>query len=113
MNLMGQRIKELRIKKGISQERLAEALNVNRANISNYERGTITNIPSDKLLIMADLFNTSIDYITGRTNEPTDYEIQTIAAHHDGEDWTEEELQDIEEFKELVKLKRQLRKNKG
>lgn len=40
-------------------------------------------------------------------NEPL-----TIAAHHDGEDWTEEELQDIEEFKEILKLKRQLKKNK-
>jgi transcriptional regulator with XRE-family HTH domain len=44
---------------------------------------------------------------------PVPSEIQTIAAHHDGEDWTEEELADIEEFKELLKLKRQLRKNKG
>lgn len=42
----------------------------------------------------------------------TNYVPETIAAHHDGEDWTEEELQDIEEFKELVKLRRQLRKNK-
>ncbi|WP_405154746.1 helix-turn-helix domain-containing protein [Paenibacillus sp. FSL K6-0108] len=45
-------------------------------------------------------------------NTPISSEIETIAAHHDGEDWTEEELQDIEEFKELVKLRRQLRKNK-
>ena len=37
---------------------------------------------------------------------------ETIAAHHDGEDWTEEELEDIEEFKELLKLKRQLKKNR-
>lgn len=44
--------------------------------------------------------------------ETSPYEPETIAAHHDGEDWTEEELQDIEEFKELVKLRRQLRKNK-
>ncbi|WP_312116594.1 helix-turn-helix domain-containing protein [Brevibacillus reuszeri] len=33
-------------------------------------------------------------------------EVQTIAAHHDGEDWTEEELAEIERFKEFVKLKR-------
>lgn len=38
--------------------------------------------------------------------------IETIAAHHEGEIWTEEELQDIEEFKEMLKLRRQLRKNK-
>lgn len=34
-------------------------------------------------------------------------EIQTIAAHHDGEDWTEEELEDIERFKAFIKSKRQ------
>ncbi|PRA08854.1 MULTISPECIES: helix-turn-helix transcriptional regulator [unclassified Paenibacillus] len=44
--------------------------------------------------------------------ESQQYVPQTIAAHHDGDDWTEEELQDIEEFKELVKLRRQLRKSK-
>lgn len=32
--------------------------------------------------------------------------VTTIAAHHDGEDWTEEELDEIERFKEFVKLKR-------
>lgn len=38
-------------------------------------------------------------------------DIQTIAAHHDGEDWTEEELQEIEEFKQYVKMRRLMRKN--
>lgn len=32
--------------------------------------------------------------------------IETIAAHHDGEDWTEEELEEIKRFKEFVKMKR-------
>ena len=31
---------------------------------------------------------------------------ETIAAHHDGNDWTEEELQEIEAFKAFVKSKR-------
>lgn len=34
------------------------------------------------------------------------HEPETIAAHHDGEDWTEEELEDIERFKEFLKSKR-------
>lgn len=34
------------------------------------------------------------------------YEPETIAAHHDGEDWTEDELEEIERFKEFVKSKR-------
>lgn len=33
-------------------------------------------------------------------------DIETVAAHHDGEDWTEEELAEIERFKEFVKMKR-------
>lgn len=30
----------------------------------------------------------------------------TIAAHHDGDDWTEEELEEIERFKEFIRSKR-------
>lgn len=33
-------------------------------------------------------------------------EFKTVAAHHDGEDWTEEELDEIERFKEFVRSKR-------
>lgn len=32
--------------------------------------------------------------------------IETIAAHHDTEDWSEEELRDIDNFKNYVLLKR-------
>ncbi|WP_328803769.1 helix-turn-helix domain-containing protein [Paenibacillus sp. USDA918EY] len=35
------------------------------------------------------------------------YEPETIAAHHDGEDWSAEELEEIERFKEFVRSKRQ------
>lgn len=36
----------------------------------------------------------------------TNYEPDTIAAHHEGEDFTEEELEEIERFKEFVKMRR-------
>lgn len=32
--------------------------------------------------------------------------VQTIAAHHEGEEWTDEEKEEIERFKEFVRLKR-------
>lgn len=35
-----------------------------------------------------------------------DNEPSTIAAHHDGEDWTDAELAEIEDFKNYVKSKR-------
>ncbi|GIP61995.1 hypothetical protein J32TS6_05500 [Virgibacillus pantothenticus] len=31
----------------------------------------------------------------------------TIAAHHDGDEWTEEELKEIEKFKEYLRSKRE------
>ncbi|APC48990.1 hypothetical protein BME96_12655 [Virgibacillus halodenitrificans] len=33
-------------------------------------------------------------------------EVDTIAAHHDGEEWTEEELTEIENFKKYLLSKR-------
>ncbi|MEK4453928.1 helix-turn-helix domain-containing protein [Paenibacillus sp. FSL L8-0506] len=39
-------------------------------------------------------------------NDHENSEIETIAAHHDGDEWTEEELEEIERFKEFVKMKR-------
>ena len=36
----------------------------------------------------------------------SDTEIHTIAAHHEGEEWTQEELDEIEEFKKFVLSKR-------
>ena len=52
---------------------------------------------------VADYFNVSVDYLLGRTD---DLYIETIAAHHDGDEWTDEELEEIERFKEFVRMKR-------
>ncbi|MFP3722099.1 helix-turn-helix transcriptional regulator [Niallia circulans] len=77
----GIRIKELRLKKGLSQDELAERLGMNRVNISHYERGKITNIPSDVLMKIAKVLNTNTDYILGLSDEDnseSDIEISII-----------------------------------
>ena len=62
---------------------------------------------SDKLEAIADYFDVSTDYLLGRTEQKyIQNDVQTIAAHHDGEEWTEEELEEIERFKEFVRMKR-------
>lgn len=61
---------------------------------------------------VADFFNVSVDYLLGRTDIKSiidEDDIHTIAAHHEGDEWTEEELEEIERFKEFVKLKRHQR----
>jgi len=66
---IGKIITDLRKKKGWSQDQLADKLGMNRANISNYERGVITNIPSDVLIRLSDVFNVSVDYLLGKTKD--------------------------------------------
>ena len=61
------RIKYLRELADIKQKDLAESIGVTKATMSKYENDI--NIPSaDILSKMADVLNTSTDYIVGRTN---------------------------------------------
>lgn len=62
------RLKELRKKKGISQLKLAIDLHMNQNNISRYE--TMEREADYKtLIVFADYFNVSIDYLLGRTGD--------------------------------------------
>lgn len=59
------RLKELRLEKNITQEELADFLNVSKSTISLYENGVRE--PDLKLLVsIADYFNVSTDYLLGR-----------------------------------------------
>ena len=63
------RLKELRKKKGISQLRLATDLNTTQNTISRYETGE-REPGIDELIMLADYFNVSVDYLIGRTENP-------------------------------------------
>lgn len=63
------RLKDLREDKDLLQKDIAELLGISQTVYSRYERGFQT-IPVCHLLKLADFYNTSIDYILGRTNEP-------------------------------------------
>ena len=63
------RLKELRKKKGISQLRLATELNTTQNTISRYETGE-REPGIDELIMLADYFNVSVDYLIGRTENP-------------------------------------------
>ena len=60
-------LKALRQEYGISQQRLADAIQVSQPSINKYENH---NIEPDIFILskLADFFNTSIDYIVGRTD---------------------------------------------
>lgn len=64
------RLKELRKKKNLSQLQLAMALNLNQNSISRYETGE-HEADYKTLILFADFFGVSIDYLLERTNDPT------------------------------------------
>ncbi len=64
------RLKELREKRGMSQVRLAIELDLNQNTISRYESGA-READYRTLIAIADYFDVSLDYLLGRTNNPT------------------------------------------
>lgn len=65
----GERIKKLREKKKMTQEEMAKFLKTTKQTISKYEKGIVTNIPSDRIESMAKLLNTTPEYILGWEKE--------------------------------------------
>ena len=66
----GQRIKELREEYRIPQYIFADKIGVKKSVISKYERGESFPAP-EKLVIIADFFDTSVDYLLCLTDDPT------------------------------------------
>ncbi|MCI8507049.1 MAG: helix-turn-helix transcriptional regulator [Lachnospiraceae bacterium] len=59
---LGLKIKEIRINRGITQEKLAELVGCNTSHISNIENNH-TKVSLNVLLSIANALNTSIDYL--------------------------------------------------
>jgi transcriptional regulator with XRE-family HTH domain len=70
--MMGERLRELRKSKKITQEELAEVLNIQKSTISLYETGKSD--PSDEVKNkIARYFKISLDYLAGIIDEEIGY----------------------------------------
>ena len=66
------RLRDLREDKDLTQEELSKAINITQRSYSYYERGDHM-IPPEILCRLADYYHTSVDYLLGRTSDPTPY----------------------------------------
>ena len=66
------RLRDLREDHDLKQTALAEYLQIHQTTYSDYELGKL-NIPISVLHQLADRYNTSIDYLLGRTAEKKPY----------------------------------------
>ena len=53
----------------LKQKQLCALLRCSQQTYSDYECGK-TDIPTEALILLADFYNTSTDYLLGRTNNP-------------------------------------------
>jgi transcriptional regulator with XRE-family HTH domain len=91
---IGSNIKKLRQLNNMTQEELGKRFNKSDKAISAWENDR--NEPSiGDAQKLSFIFNCNLTDIIGGEEE-------TIAAHHDGEEWTEEELKAIEDYKAFI-----------
>lgn len=62
-----QRIQDMRTDADLSQRELSEILHISQRSYSHYETGS-RNIPIEMLIRLANYYDTSIDYLVGRTD---------------------------------------------
>jgi transcriptional regulator with XRE-family HTH domain len=79
MNVLGARLRELRLKNGLTQKEVSKRLNISESAVGMYERGERE--PSHELTRQfADFYRVSADYLIGRTDEPS----SPILSYHSG-----------------------------
>lgn len=100
---MGLKIKSLREDKKLSQSELATLVGYkDKTSIAKVEAGKV-DLPQSKISAFAKALNTTTSYLF--SDEPDDEPV-TIAAHFDGNEYTEAELDKIKEFAAFVKASR-------
>lgn len=83
--MFGKRLKDLRIKKGLSQEDIGKFLSLSKQTISSYENG-LRNPEPETLIKLAELLNVSVDFLLGRTEEPRPVESLIESALSDDQE---------------------------
>ena len=67
-----ERIRNIRIDRGLTQEDVAKLLNVKQNTYCQYETGVL-NYPLDLVVKLAEYYNVSMDYLVGLTDEQKPY----------------------------------------
>lgn len=97
---IGSKLETLIKSKGRNVNDVAKAANVPASTVYSIIKRDNTKADLDDLQRIASVLGVTLEYFVDA------YEPNTIAAHHDDYNWTEEELKEIEDFKKYVLSKR-------
>lgn len=108
MPSFGERLRELRIEKNLTQEELASYFGLHKTRISQYELNK-RQADDEMKKKLAQYFNVSLDWLLGLTNvrNYTEDNNTTIALHSntDYDDLPDEARKEINNFIEFIKQK--------
>ncbi len=116
METFAHRFKHLREKMGWTQEDVAEKLGLSRPTIAGYESEEKNRTPREETLLrIADLFDTTIDFLLGRTNDPEPHsnKEKVNSAFYNYEKLTNEEKEYLDMQLELFRDMKKKKINKG
>ena len=85
----------------LSYGELAAATGLAKSAVHRYATGQTDKVPTEALEKLAQALGVTPAYLTGWEERP-----HTLAAHFEGEEFSEEELKEIEDFVRFVKSKR-------
>ena len=102
-----EKIKLLRLRKGLTQEELGIAVGVHKAAINKYETGRVVNIKRTTLQKLADALGvTPAELLDDADDSSPASSDTTVAEIQPSDGWTESELREINEFKRFLLHKR-------
>ena len=88
--------------RGLSYGELANETGLAKSAIHRYATGQTDKIPTSALAKLAAALGVTPAYLTGWEQQPP----HTLAAHFEGEEFSEDELREIEDFVRFVKSRR-------
>lgn len=99
------KIKTVMATKNIGNKDLSVKAGVPLRTVNNILGGITANPTIDNMISIAHALGCKVDDFVIDERQPLS-DIDTLAAHHDEEDWTDAELAEIEDFMNYVRSKR-------
>lgn len=104
---LGQRIAELRLKKGESLQQVADAVGVSKAHIWELEKGRTDNPAMALVTRLADHFAVSVSYLVGEEIEAADADIELQRMFRQAKDLDPHERAILDDMMQSLLKRRQ------
>lgn len=104
--MLGERLQELRKDRKMSQNEFAKYLGVSHYTVSSYECNRSD--PDDNMkIIIAKLFDVSVDYLIGLIDEPLSYNRNQITLNIP-RDFNQEDIDKLQDYIKFLKFKKDI-----